>query len=188
MPAHAIDPFKHPLLDDDDCEGKGKSEFEQRHKTKTKRNSTGAKGRTSRRRAANSATGLRAFVHHLLPDTRSQIAFAVAFLAALGVSLYWLIYTIQSKWLYGLSHPQQIVSYEKVKSFPALFGIAFTYMSQTIPKESVYFRTVETQFKNTVGRSVGAAATAALRRAAQGRQMQSPSALLFADCWARRRG
>jgi hypothetical protein len=150
MPAHAADSFKHPLLDG------AAEEKEQFDQPKTKRTASTAKGRRPRRRAApNAGGGIRSFVHHLLPDTRSQLAFAVAFLAALGVSLYWLIYTIQSKWLYGLSHPQQIVSYEKVKSFPALFGIAFTYMAQTIPKESVYFRTVDTQFRNTVDGSVG---------------------------------
>ena len=145
MPAHAADPFRHPLLDG---AAEEKEQFDQQ---KTKRTATSAKGRRPRRRAAASANaggGIRSFIHHLLPDTRSQLAFAVAFLVALGVSLYWLIYTIQSKWLYGLSHPQQIVSYEKVKSFPALFGIAFTYMAETIPKESVYFRTVQTGFRN----------------------------------------
>ena len=79
--------------------------------------------------------------------------------AALGVSLYWLIYTIQSKWLYGLAHPQQVVTFEKAKSLPALFGIAFAYLSQTIPVDSVYFATVQSGFKNEVNGSViGAAA------------------------------
>lgn len=130
MPTHAIDPFKYPPLDEDD----GMEE----------------QPKATPRTAGASDGGLRSFVHRLLPDTRSQIAFGVAFLAALGVSLFWLIYTIQSKWLYGLAHPQQVVSFEKAKSLPALFGITFAFLAQTIPVDSVYFSTVQSGFKNTV--------------------------------------
>jgi hypothetical protein len=61
----------------------------------------------------------------LLPDTRSQVACVFTALLAIALSVYWLIFTIRQKWIYGQQHPQQLVSYETVASLLSFFGLGF---------------------------------------------------------------
>ena len=61
----------------------------------------------------------RDYFSRLLPELRSRLAFLLAFLLALGLSIAWLVPTIRGKWLYGLSHPAQSVTYERARVVPA---------------------------------------------------------------------
>ena len=73
----------------------------------------------------------------LFPDRRSRYVAVLAFLLAVAVSLYWLVWTIQTKWL---NEPTiQSISYERVGSLPALFGLMFSY---SVPADYVYARKV----------------------------------------------
>jgi hypothetical protein len=62
------------------------------------------------------------YVRKLLPDPRSRVASIFVAIIALALSLYWLVSTTRSKWLYGIAHPQQLVSYDSVASLPSFFG------------------------------------------------------------------
>jgi hypothetical protein len=76
------------------------------------------------------------YLRRLLPDSGSKIAALITALLALSLSMYWLINTVQSKWIYGLSHPQQILSYETAASLPSFFGHAFTIGTADSPSTS----------------------------------------------------
>ena len=62
-----------------------------------------------------------------LPHPHSRVAFAVSFLLALALSLWWLISTVRSKWLADIAHPVQAVSWDRETSFTALFGLPLLY-------------------------------------------------------------
>ena len=53
---------------------------------------------------------------------------------------------IQSKWLYGLQHPLQSVTYERVSSLPALFGMSLTYPSTSVSDAASLYRQVNPWF------------------------------------------
>lgn len=62
-----------------------------------------------------------------LPNPHSRIAFALSFLLALALSLWWLISTVRSKWLQDIAHPVQAVSWDREIKFTALFGLPLLY-------------------------------------------------------------
>lgn len=73
----------------------------------------------------------------LFPDRRSRYIAVLVFALALSVSLYWLIWTIQRKWI---NEPIiQSISYEHVGSLPAMFGFMFSY---SVPADYTYARKV----------------------------------------------
>jgi hypothetical protein len=62
------------------------------------------------------------YLRKLFPDPRSQLACALVAALAFAGSVWWLVYTVQSKWIYGRDHPLQVVSYDAVQSLPSFFG------------------------------------------------------------------
>ena len=48
------------------------------------------------------------YVRKLLPELPSRYSAFGALLAAIGLSAWWLAYTIQSKWIEADTHPQQV--------------------------------------------------------------------------------
>jgi hypothetical protein len=62
------------------------------------------------------------YFRKLLPDRRSQFASILVALLALAVTSYWLVSTVRDKWMEGISHPQQVVSFEAASSLPSFFG------------------------------------------------------------------
>jgi hypothetical protein len=75
--------------------------------------------------ALSMCSSFRRYLLKLLPDPRSQFACIVSAVVALGLSIYWLVNTVQSKWLYGYTHPLQIVSFEPALSLPSFFSLGF---------------------------------------------------------------
>jgi hypothetical protein len=86
------------------------------------------------------------YVRAIFPDSRSRTAALLVGCVLLALSLYWLFYTIQTKWLDGHAHPQQIVTYEPVSSLPSFFGhrlsapVAREAINQTIFKVMTYWK------------------------------------------------
>lgn len=62
-----------------------------------------------------------------LPNPHSRVAFALSFVLALALSLWWLISTVRSKWLQDIAHPVQAVSWDRETKFTALFGLPLLY-------------------------------------------------------------
>lgn len=81
--SHAINPFKQPDVlgadDDDDDDGADAEALDDL-----------AVGHTS-------ASGPRMWFRKMLPDMRARGLFVLAFLAAVAGSVYWLVYTIETK-------------------------------------------------------------------------------------------
>ena len=73
------------------------------------------------------------------PDTLSRVAFIVALLGAVVISLLWLIWTIQNRWIFAIDHPVQSISYESVASIPALVGVQFSFLSEFLPPDLVHY-------------------------------------------------
>ena len=68
---------------------------------------------------------LRRCLHEHFPERRSRLIFFFTLIVAVAISIYWFVYTIQSKWIYSRNHPLQTVSLELAPSLPALFGHGF---------------------------------------------------------------
>jgi len=75
------------------------------------------------------------------------VALVVAAVLALAASVWWLVYTIQFKWLYGLTHPLVTVSVESVQSLPVFFGAAVLPGNM----ELVYLRTIPWMWNDVSG-------------------------------------
>ena len=82
------------------------------------------------------------YVRRRIPDPRSRWAFLFALLGAVALSLWWLINTVQNKWIYSNQHPQQIITFERVTSLPALFGLSLVYYNYSVPADANLFRRV----------------------------------------------
>jgi hypothetical protein len=80
------------------------------------------------------------FLSRLFPDRSSRFIAAIAALLSLALSVWWLVNTIQSKWLYSISHPQQVISWEQAPSLPSFFEIAFVDGSAPWRGNASYYR------------------------------------------------
>ena len=78
---HAIDPFKHPPVEDDE-EDEGAGEAPRAHRDRALPQHV-------------SASGPSLYFSRLLPDAPSRYAFILVAIAALAISTFWLINTIQ---------------------------------------------------------------------------------------------
>jgi hypothetical protein len=79
------------------------------------------------------------YLRKLLPDPRSRVASAIVALLAIALSLYWLVSTIQNKWIEGRRNPQQIVTFDQAESLPSFFGLGFDDSTvQQKPTESFF--------------------------------------------------
>lgn len=80
--SHAIDPFKQPSSlaaeDESDDEGAAAESLDDLA-------------------MATAAGGPRVWFRKLLPDWRARGLFVLAFLAVMAASIYWLVYTVQTK-------------------------------------------------------------------------------------------
>jgi hypothetical protein len=65
------------------------------------------------------------YVRKLFPEPSSRLVCAVSILVAASLSCWWLIYTIQQKWINGIQNPQQVITYEDVASLPSFLRFEF---------------------------------------------------------------
>ena len=82
------------------------------------------------------------WLHSHFPDQPSRWAAVLAFLLALGVSIYWLQWTITSRWQYSRDHPVQSISFESVQRFPQLLGNQLYFVERFIPSNQTYAKLV----------------------------------------------
>jgi hypothetical protein len=79
------------------------------------------------------------YLRKLIPDTLSRYVAAITAAIAIGVSIWWLQYTIQLKWIDSQHFPQQVVSQVPATSLPSFFEIAFTDFSSSALGNNSYF-------------------------------------------------
>ena len=102
-------------------------------------------------RPAKGSWLIRWFTSHF-HDRQSQVAAVLAFLGALAVSIYWLIWVVEQRWIYSNQHPVQSVTFEPVQSLPAIIGIQVLFEEMFVPAEYTLFRKVIPQLSVKAGR------------------------------------